>query len=88
MNVTIYLHGPGQFLDLNGRLGHSITPGQSMETQVTYQDVEMLPKIKEDGKPSCANMNYDACMYDSMTESMYEEVSFIPTCLTFFYYST
>ena len=72
----IYFHAPGQFLDLNGRLGHNVMPGQSVETQVTYQDAKMLPTLDMDGKPTCSHHHYDACMYESMAKSMTEEVRF------------
>ena len=72
--VKIYLSRPGQFMDLSGRMGYKIFPGDVIQTQVTYQDVRMMEKDGPDGGKSCSREVFDECLYGAITERMYREV--------------
>ena len=65
---------PGQFMDLSGRMGYKIFPGDVIQTQVMYQDVRMLEKRGSDGGRSCSREVFDECLYRAITERMWEEV--------------
>ncbi len=62
-SVKLYFHRPGQFLDLSGRMGHKMYPGEVVQAQVNYEDVRMVPKKTDRGKEmSCTNSTFDNCM--------------------------
>ena len=54
MAVKVYISRQGQFMDLSGRMGYKIFPGDLIQTQVTHQDVRMLEK-KTPEEGSCSN---------------------------------
>ena len=43
--AKIYLHQKGQFLDLNGRMGHKVDLGQRVRMQVSYQDIRTINRV-------------------------------------------
>ncbi len=64
--VKIYFHRPGQYLDLSGRMGHKVYPGEVVQAQVNYEDVRMVSRA-DAGSVSgltCTNSTYDHCMND------------------------
>ena len=70
VDVKVYFHGPGQFLDLSGRMGYKIYVNDTMQSQVSWHDVRMLSKEKKDGTKSCINSVYDKCMYGALISHM------------------
>ncbi len=42
--MKIYFHAYEQFLDLSGRMGYKIYPGETAQSQVTYEDVRLLSR--------------------------------------------
>ena len=68
--AKIYFHTPNQFLDLSGRMGHKIFPGQKMLTQVKYVDFYQLERKLQSGEKSCMYHDYDECMYSALYELM------------------
>ncbi len=42
--MKVYFHGEDQFLDLTGRMGFKIFPGQRVEWQVNYEDIEIISR--------------------------------------------
>ena len=52
-------------------MGYKIYPGEVTQVQVNYEDLRMVPKVKEDGSKTCiSNMTYDSCMYAALEEHM------------------
>ena len=71
--TKVYLHRPGQFLDLSGRMGYKVFLGDHVQSQINYQDVRMVPKVDDGGQESCSNEEFDSCIYGKVTERLYEE---------------
>ncbi len=42
--VKIYFHAPDQYLDLSGRMGYKLYPGQEIQSQVNYEDIRLLSR--------------------------------------------
>ncbi len=42
--VKIYFHANEQFLDLSGRMGYKVFPGEIVQSQVTYEDISLLSR--------------------------------------------
>ena len=38
-DVKVYFHQHNQFLDLSGRMGYKVFKGETVQTQVSWQDV-------------------------------------------------
>ena len=68
--AKFYFHAPDQFLDLSGRMGHKIFPGQQITTQVKYLDFYQLERTLENGKKSCLYHDYNDCMYSALSRLM------------------
>lgn len=68
--VKQYIHASGQFLNLNGRMGSKIYPGDTIENQVSFVDVRMLQKEDFRGNLMCSRESYDGCIYGVMTRLM------------------
>ena len=78
-NVKVYFHKINQFLDLNGRMGYKIYQKEIVQNQVNTQDLRMLPNKELDGSSSCAHINYDECIYQSLIQHMKNKTSeFVP----------
>ena len=82
MDVKLYFHAPGQFLDLFGRMGYKLYRGEVMQTQITIRDSNELEKeVAEDEnyfgfekttKKSCTTDLYDDCVYNMLNRDMLE----------------
>ena len=48
IDVVLYFYGPGQFLDLSGRIGHKVNVGEYIQSQVTVTDINLLERDKKD----------------------------------------
>ena len=70
IGAKFYFHAPGQFLDLSGRMGHKIFPGQRLTTQVKYLDFYQLERTLENHTKSCLYHVYDDCMYSVLSTLM------------------
>ncbi len=42
--VKIYFHNIDQFLDLSGRMGYKISMGEQVQSQVSYEVIDLIPK--------------------------------------------
>ena len=81
INVKVYLHSKNQFLDFPGRVGHKVYVGDKVQTEITYQDVTQLEKLKtpkrnengENEMKTCSHLNYDQCMYNVLANIMRNE---------------
>ena len=74
IDSKVYLHRPGQFLDLSGRMGYKVFLGDQIQSQINYQDVRMVPKtLDSDGSQSCSMEVFDECIYTKVTRLMYEK---------------
>ena len=40
--MKLYFHNFGQFLDLSGRMGYKVFMGESIQSQVSYEDINLL----------------------------------------------
>ena len=65
-----YIHAHGQFLNMNGRMGNKIYPGNIVENQITFVDVHMLQKKDAEGRLMCTREKYDDCIYGTMERLM------------------
>ena len=82
MDVELYFHAPGQFLDLFGRMGYKLYRGEVMQTQITIRDSNELEKEAADDKnyfgfektteKSCTTDLYDDCVYNMLSRDMLE----------------
>ena len=82
MDVELYFHAPGQFLDLFGRMAYKLYRGEVMQTQITIRDSNELEKEAADDenyfgfqnttKKSCTTDLYDDCVYNILKRDMRE----------------
>jgi len=78
IDVKLYFHGPDQFLDLSGRMGYKLYRGETMQSQITVTDTQILERsVKEDAgngkeveKKTCAHHVYDDCIYGMLSNLM------------------
>ena len=63
--VKLYFHRSGQFLDLSGRMGYKVHLGDTLRSQLTYQEISMLPLNGQ-----CTDDSYDGCMYGILRSAM------------------
>ncbi len=42
--MKIYFHAEDQFLDLTGRMGYKVFPNEKVQSQVTYEDIEIISR--------------------------------------------
>ena len=86
MDVELYFHAPGQFLDLFGRMAYKLYRGEVMQTQITIRDSNELEKeatddenyfgfaaFKTTTKESCTTDLYDDCVYNMLNRDMREK---------------
>ena len=66
MGGKLYIHAPDQFLDLSGRMGHKIFPGQKILSQVKYTDFYQLERELSNNRKTCSYHKYDECMYSKL----------------------
>ena len=74
----MYYHANDDFLAFNGRMGHKVLMGKKIQAQIKVQDTLMVPRIikktrrnKKDNRYfSCAYVNFDECMYATLTKMM------------------
>ena len=79
IDVVLYFYGPGQFLDLSGRIGHKVNVGEYIQSQVTVTDINLLERDKKDDeedptfskkRKTCSMELYDDCIYNKLTKLM------------------
>ena len=86
MDVKVYFHGIGQFLDLSGRMGYRVYLGQHIQSQITFQDIlqldykntrtgMILGVFLSDKDKKCSHDTYDMCMYNTLARVMREETN-------------
>ena len=77
--MKLYFHGPDQFLDLSGRMGYKLYRGETMQSQITVIDTEILERNvvepnDETGKEvevkTCSKEIYDECIYGTLSQLM------------------
>ena len=60
-------------------MGYKIYQKEKVQNQVNTQDLRMLPNKELDGSSSCAHINYDECIYQSLIQHMKNQTSeFVP----------
>jgi len=72
-DVKVYFHRYDQYLDLSGRMGYKIYKGETVQTQVSWHDIRMMSKEKDDGSITCIETHYDKCMYGALTDHMHSQ---------------
>ena len=84
MYGKVYFHPPGQYISLNGRMGYKIKAKDYVEATLNYHEYRMLEKDNPNYDPNAEDQNrfkttcnpgeYNACMYDTLTKLMMNEV--------------
>jgi hypothetical protein len=82
IDVELYFHGPGQFLDFSGRMPYRLYRGETMQSQITIGDTHIIERDvtdeeddldnKETSK-TCTDEVYDDCVYEMMDREMREK---------------
>ena len=68
--MKVYFHMQSQFLDLNGRMGHSFHVGDVCDTQITYFDYHQISREMSEGVVTCSESHYDDCIYRMLEREM------------------